>query len=222
MSIALVAHAIAASTDANTATTSAIDTTGATLLVMAVGNFSSAPTHSDSKGNIWVSAGSSGSNPLVTMWYVKNPTVGAGHTFTCSSTGNAPVIMVLAFSGTDTTADVDQTNSANGSGVTSLATGSVTPSANNEVVVTMMAHNDSTAPTIDSGFTLADGIRNSVSLSYGGGSAYLIQTTATAENPTWSVTNSTNITTVIATFQAAAAGGSTSTGMGLLTVGIGR
>ena len=117
---------------------------------------------------------------------------------------------VAAFSGAAAASALDQQNGAVGTG-TSLATGSVTPSEDNELVVSGVSIADGSSGTyaVDSGLTITDQILASAGNFEGGGLAYIIQTSAGAVNPTWSWTGSVNSAAVIATFKAAAAGGRT-------------
>jgi hypothetical protein len=92
---------------------------------------------------------------------------------------------------------------------TALATGSVTPSAANELVVTAEGQGAAGGSpfTINLGFTITDQKAQVGGQADGGGLAYLIQTTATAVNPTWTGVSNGNMVVTIATFKAAAAGG---------------
>lgn len=212
MAIALVAHTGAASTDSFSVTTGAIDTSGATLLVM--GNpYANPYTASDSKSNTWVVAATVGASaPFCSIQYVKNPTVGSGHTFTISSTTPAavPSVCVAAFSGTDTTANRDQENTAQNDATTTLAVPSTTPTTANQLLVTVLAIGATASLSIDGGFTIADQVTLVGGLAYGSGLAYLIQTTATAASPTWTSTVSGKLRTGLDTFKAST-GGDTST-----------
>jgi len=206
MAITVVASVKAQSTDNNAVTTAAIDTTGATHLFAVISEQltgGAAPT--DSKGNTWAPGPTNViQNPGVTSWYVKNPVVGTGHTFTGGGTTTFPSIYVIASSSTDTAENLDQSNNGASAGGT-VQPGSVTPTVDDEIVFTGLAISNGPSPTIDSGFTLAQGAA-STATSYGGGVAYLIQTTAAAANPTWTSTASGNLASVVATFKPAAAG----------------
>lgn len=201
MAIALVANAVAGGI--NGATTGGINTTGADLLVIAVGHYAGTPTVSDSNGNTWTPLtqyGASGNRSRI-HWCVP-VTVGAGHTFTVTGAGLVPAIAVLAFSGAYAT-PYDTEN-----GATSNQTGSVTPSEDNEVLVSTLCFYPSGTLSIDSSFTISDQLDYNASVSMGIGMAYQIQTTATARNPTWSTTTSfSESSSAIATFKAAAGGG---------------
>jgi hypothetical protein len=210
--IALVAHTAAQSSTSNGVTSGAIDTTGSTLLVLCVSAFVTTPgTISDSKSNTWVAgAATSSANDAIFCFYVKNPTVGSGHTFTDTATGNFATIFVASFSGTDTTANTDQSNSSGGTpGAGTVQPGSVTPTTNNQVLVTAVSADANTQTlSINAGFTITDQV-NSFTNGYTGAMAYLVQGTAAAVNPTWTSTNGTEVLqAAINTFKASAAAAS--------------
>jgi hypothetical protein len=190
MAITLVA-AVSATPGLAGGSTAAIDTTGASLLVVSMswyhGGAGPAITVSDSKGNTWT---------LLTIhfetvtaqrfYYTLTPTVGTGHTFTVGAggTGIYPVILAYAFAGVASYQTESGTSS--GSAVSSLASGSVTPSGTGALVLTgysgQSAVTDSVAP---SGFTLTSqpyiGGQNMQ-----GSAAWQVQSPAAAINPTWS------------------------------------
>lgn len=200
-----MAIAVVASTQARWGATSAsINTTAATLLVAVDADyiFSSLGPMSDSKGNTWIARTTYGTGgPKVKIYYVENPTVGTGHTFSCS--GNSNGIAIIAFSGTKTSSVYDTENGAN-----ATSPGSTTPSEDNEVLVTGWCANSGSGYSVDSGFTLQESRNyNPGDNTMGFGLAYLIQTTAAAKNPVWSGGGDVS---VIATFKAAAAGGALS------------
>lgn len=188
---ALVTHAI--TSGAAGGTTTAKDTTGATLLVLAIAynQFSGAPTVSDSKSNIWTPLTAQGSTNVHAsrIYYAQNPTVGTGHTFTIAGASSNSIAAMLAFSNTKTASVFDAENTAFGnSATTSLQPGSVTPSANGAVIVTLVAlDSDGTnVPAIGSGFTITDAVAPfSTAGADGLSAAYFIQPTAAAINPTW-------------------------------------
>src|SRR5262245_1159834 len=153
MAITLVAHVAAQSTNQNTVTTAGIDTTNASLLVVCVVQGSTANDGiSDSKGNTWTVGADSTANGLRARFYfVASPTVGTGHTFTLSDSGSFPTIFAAAFSGALAASPKDQQNGTGGLTLTTLQPGSITPTQDNEVLVTgvLTAVNTAT-PTIDS------------------------------------------------------------------------
>lgn len=205
----LVAHTFAGST--NGATSPAIDTTGATLLVVGVSYLQSAaaPTISDSKGNTWTALTQrvGGNVHNSRLYYCENPTVGTGHTFTMTGTGSKALFGVQAFSGTKNAAVFDAENGGtSGVALTSKATGSVTPAANNSVLVALLGLdlNIANVPAIDSGFTITDKQAPNAGSTgeIGFGMAYLIQGTAAAINPTWSWSANDYPTVHLAAFKA--------------------
>ncbi len=203
--IALVDHTFALGGGAS----SAINTTGATLLIAGTSLFSGSPSMADSKSNSgWTPLTSYSTGVYVsTLLYVANPTVGSGHTFTLS--GSFPALWVAAFSGVTLSSPFDVENGS--TGTVAIQTGSVTPSQNNELVITVLTVATTTgAAAIDNGFTILDGAASDGGSYVGGALAYKVQTTAAAVNPTWSypgITGDTRMTAGIATFKAS--GGAT-------------
>jgi hypothetical protein len=185
-------------------TTGAIDTTGATLLIMAVSQSQGVDAVvSDSKGNTWVALTkhSVAGDNAIRIYYVKNPTVGSGHTFTTSTSSIYSGITAAAFSGTDTTANADGENGATASGAASIQPGSLTPSVNNCLLIAAVSHNV-TSVSVNSGFTVIEQEAFVGGNSYGVGLAYKVQTTAGAENPTFTPNASSSMAATIAAFKA--------------------
>jgi hypothetical protein len=198
----------------NGGASSAIDTTGANLLVLVaswyagVGN----PTISDSKGNSWTPLtqqdGAAPGFASVRMYYSVPSSVGSGHTFSLTGADTYCTISVDAFSGAHASPYTSQENGSASGGVQQAA-GSVTPSEDNCVVVTGLAAPEAlgAVPSV-SGYT-ADATNYIAATAMAGGIAYQIQTTATATNPLWTWTGSpdTGAAAVVAVFKAAAGGG---------------
>lgn len=189
-------------------TTDAIDTTGANLMTMVVSCYASEPTISDSKGNTWSNVVANqyyGAVGLATK-YCASPTVGSSHTVT-SNFVNYVFIVVSAFSGAKATSPLDQTAVAgSGSGATSQAAGSITPSEDNCLVVSYLGiDGGSSAPSIGSSFTK---IASDYNRGWeGGGFGYIVQSTAGATNPSWSWSGACGAVAVSASFKAAAVTG---------------
>jgi|SRR6266853_671248 len=192
MAIGLISHVSVAA--ASTTTSSAIDTTGATLLVANMANYEPAgvPTLSDSKSNTWTQL----TLRVVTgdvegrLYYVENPVVGSSHTFTFTGTLVYTALCVAAFNATLISAvyDSNETGTSNSSTATSIQPGSVTPSQDNCVICTGMGAGGATSITVDSGFTITDVVNYSNGVNFAGGLAYLVETAPVAKNPTWSWT----------------------------------
>jgi hypothetical protein len=183
--------------------TSSLNTTAAGLLVATVCTFSTTPTFSDSVSLTWNALTQTdyfGQGILRRFWAL-NPSGSASHTFHVTS---AAAISVLGFTGVATSTPFDQQNQHTDNGTSTTAAGSVTPTEDNEVVVASLYYEVGTVSSIGGGFTQK--------LSVVGGSgvcmAYLIQTTAAAANPTWTLsTGNTRCGAGLATFKAAAGGG---------------
>lgn len=196
--------------NADSNTTSAIDTTGAALLVAYVPYVNSgSPTVavSDSKGNTWTAL-TAQTTGIVTgkMYYVANPSVGSGHTFT--QTNSAPGvysgIVAASFSLVANAAADNSTGSAVAAGAgTTIQPGSITPSVNDCVLITGVGYFDQPSAricSVDSGFTIVETLTDALTICIG--VAYKVQTTAAAVNPTWTVpVNSNGVMTTMAAFK---------------------
>lgn len=206
MAISLIAS-IAQAQNASNPSTSAIDTTGANLLI-AIVHYRAASgggTIADSKGNSWtgLTPRENSTNAGIRIYYATNsPTVGSGHTLTL--TGDFATIELLAFSGAHATApfDVENGAAADSSGA-SIQPGSVAPSEDGSVIVVGLTEGNDPGgggPSINSGFSTPVYTVFS-SPSRGGAASYLIQTTAAAVNPTWTVSGVLEYATEIAVFK---------------------
>lgn len=223
MAFSLIAHTADVDT-INSVTTDAIDTTGADLLVLCLAWFSTEPTVSDSKSNTWTQGTSvySSGNLRYRLYYAKNATVGSGHTFTATQSGSYLSVSVSAWSGSDLTSPLDQTN-GNGGNAASLSAGSVTPTEDGELIVAGWGNFNNgqpNSPSVNSGFTLLDSAPSQFSSGgFGNTHAYLIQSTAAAVNPTLSWTGGDTCAAAIATFKKSAAASSVPRKLTLLGVG---
>jgi len=146
----------------------------------------------------------------VRIWYVANPTVGTGHTF--STTNGSGTLTVVAAAGITTTSPYDQQNGSSFAGdnvTTTRSPGSVTPTQGRELCVAFYGIDDPAGSTfsIDSGFSIIEQLDVISGAFHGGVLATLIQTSAAAVNPTLtrSVAGTTGFTdnSIIATFKAA-------------------
>lgn len=204
---------IASASKDNGGTTAAIDTTGATLLVIVLSNLNTTPSITDSKGNTWTALtrkdGTSSRNGQI--FYAGNGAiVGTGHTFTLSGASGAASFAVAAFSET-LTASVFDAEAAGGdasSPTTTVQTGSLTPGVAANLLIAGLAGDAYTSFSIDSGFTIAVSLGKVGFDHQGVAIAYLAQSSATAQNPTWTVsTNDASIIAVMASFKASGGGG---------------
>jgi hypothetical protein len=206
MAISLISSTIAGSTNQANVTTSAINTTGASLIVLVVVISNTQTTDpTDSAGNTWTAltlatAGASKER----IYYCVSPTTSSTHTFSLSATF-VPSIGVMAFSGTSTSSPFDQQSTGTQNFGFTCQTGSVTPSVNGELLISGVSFQNSNTVSIDSSFNTPLQVNNS-SNNLGIGMAYLVQSTAAAINPTWTYTNVDAGACSIATFKAASVG----------------
>jgi len=193
--------------DGSDLTSGAINTTGASLLVVyaAACHGCTSVTFSDSASNTWTGLTNVADSQESRFWYASNPSISASHTFTEARSGvlfNA-AFCVAAFSGAQVASPFDQQNTNFNSGSTTIATGSITPSQSGELIVAGVASGaENTTPSIDSGFTLVDSVAGDGHDLVG--LAYLAQGAAAAINPTWTLESGDN-QAAIASFKAAGA-----------------
>lgn len=203
---------IAESLGSNGGTSSAMNTSGADLLVAAVTlALGGSVTLSDSKSNSWT-AGPEASNGATTLrlYYSVPTSVGSGHTFTISGTSVFSSISVQAWAGAHTS-PFDQENDNAADPVSSIQPGSVTPSDNGQLLVTAMHNSGDTSDasrSIDTSFATPYQKGLVGGASYAIASSYFVQSSAAAINPSWSwSTGATAGLAVIASFKASAGGG---------------
>lgn len=207
MTIAYVADVEAGGTGTpNGVTTGAINTTGANFCAQFLADYTpgSGEAFSDNKGNSYSAlAASENTNVRAQFAYAENATTGTSHTFSVSGTGIYPTLGAIACSGVKTSGSFDQQNGAvTGGASTTIQPGSVTPTENNELVLTGVCFGQAASVTVNLGFTEIADIAFSSGNYFQMGLAYEIQTTATARNPTWTSGTSEEGAARIATFKA--------------------
>jgi hypothetical protein len=210
MAFSLVAHTGVQGTNAvYTLTSSAIDTTGADLLVVFSQIAGGTVTLSDSKSNTWNTLTQySSANKIQISWCTPS-SVGAGHTFTLTQVTAASTLFVQAWSGSHATqgAITESGHSYSGSSDTSMSTNSITPAGNGYLVVSGVSAGTGTIYSVDSSLALSDSLEVTTTGRITAAMAYYEQPTAGAINPTWSWTTGNYAATAIAAFKPAAAGG---------------
>jgi hypothetical protein len=197
-------------------TTDAIDTTGATLLIIGTHTWVSAATGaSDNKGNTWHALTASGDANCgyARIFYAYDHggsalVVGSGHTFTITG-GGAQTITAAAFAGTDITSAVYERENGglNASIAQVVACGSVTPDAINELILALYSDGYSTNAdlTINSSLTLLSMPHDGANMA--GGMAYYVDPNTNPINPIWtSPAPDHYAAAAIAVFKAAAGG----------------
>ena len=216
MAYSIVANTAQDSADGNSVTTSGIDTTAANLIAVFVAaeTGGSNRTPSDSQGNTWTAIGSDLNDGGIAgrWWYKAAPTTNAAHTFSITGTGNFCSIWVVAVSGA-AASPLDQSNGATALASTSLATGSITPTENDELILAAIAcqQNQSGGISVDAGMVELNEI-NAAPNGENGLSAYVIQASAAAINPTFAFSAS-DVVAQIVSFKAASASGGFSINM---------
>ena len=197
---ALIDHTMA--TGATTFTTPNVTTVGGNLIIVELSyNSLTTVVLSNSKGNTCTAlTPRSISNFTGVIYYCPNPTSATDYNFTVTGIGNIYAsIAVRVWSGA-AAVPFDSENGATGTG-TSIATGTVSPSENGELIVAMLAGNSTDTISVDSGFTISDQIPF---VSYDHDAlavARLIQTTKRPVNPTFSWANSSYGIAAIACFK---------------------
>lgn len=193
----ILAHAIGVQTVT-------INTTGADLLLVMAGSDPST-TLSDSVGgfsNIFtlresIAFGISNSNKTY-LWECPVPAnTGASHSFTLSIAYGA--IAAWAVSGVNAF-DAGNASGSASTAVSILQPGSITPTVNGEFLLSAFVGN-SDPSAIDSGFTLEDILANISGIHYGLNTAFLVQTTAAAINPTWTIPTAASAGAIIAAYR---------------------
>lgn len=193
--VTLVAHAAGTGGHNNGDTTAAVNTTGATLLVAAIGGYAfGTPGISDNFNNTWVPLASPGGDPvsgITRLYYVANPVVGPGHRVSVTGSGIFATIAMEAFAGVATTTPLEAQSGTSSGLSTSFQAGSVTPHATGDLLVAAIEPGAATSVTISPG-TVTDQIPTQSGLNYGVAMAYVVVPSAAPQNPTWT----TNVTTV--------------------------
>jgi hypothetical protein len=215
ISLIATGHGAAHNGGAAAAQLNGLDTTGANLIVIIttdyVNNSCTDTPFSyatfDNKGNTYTARGpaisSSGApDANICLWEALNPTVGSGHNFSIG--GYYIAFAVAAFSGVKTSAAYETRVGSGSSGaVTSIQPGNITPVDCNQLLVTGYGANGlmTGAISVDSGYTVVDALIRGDSLNVA--LAYLVETSITTKNPTWSDTgNSTTMVTVTGAYKA--------------------
>jgi len=206
MTISLVAHTVKALP--TTGNTVAIDTTGADLIVLAQAQWAGVgiAAVSDSKGNVWTHlTPRSASANYVQLHWCRPTSVGAGHIFTLAGPGTFyGALAVAAFRGATVVPFDVEAGAFSQIGGTSFSPGPITPTQNNDLVITAVSNGGGSGATIDSGFIVTDVLNWGSNVNEPVGLAYLLQSNAGPVAPTWSWTGSGQVASVIAAFKAVA------------------
>lgn len=188
-----------------------IDSTGANFIAVHVSQYNGVTigTLTENKGNgapTGLTAKTASSAPYSRIYYWAVPTVGSGHTFTFDTGGLVlGEIAVQAWSGANASPfDVENGATSDTLGTASfLQTGSVNPSQNNSLIITGFSANPGTSISINGGYTITANVDGVGGVNIAGAMAYLVQGTAAATNPTWTIGGGgpTDLAATIAVFK---------------------
>lgn len=225
MAATLVAHTAAGSTNSGvSATTSAINTTTASLIVVAVASYQNTPvdTFTDSAGNTWTAqtAHAITADTQIQLFYCEAPTTSASHTFDAFRTGFIPcypALAVGAFAGTTGAPDIATGATATAS--KPVTVGPTTPAFNNELIISGFAFSIAALATVDSSLSITDQINFSSGNNYGVALAWIGQTAAASVGPTWSASVTGNLAGALTSFQTSGGAVSNSAMMAFLIGG---
>src|ERR1035437_4291283 len=194
----------------STLTTPSFNSSGASLLVVAIAyNGGCGLAFTDSLANVWTALPPVASNtnyPIGQIWYTASPNVGSAQTLTLTTpTACYATVFFTAWSGTSASPYDNQIGQLVDS-VSSVTPGSITPAADNELLVSFLSSQNGTTTGIgvSGGISLLDATCEPRT-GRCGGFGYAVQTTATTINPTWVQSASTAMTTAVAAFQAGTA-----------------
>jgi len=195
--------------------TNTIDSSGADLLICVIctDQSSGANIQSDSKGNTWILLRDQTCwwTGLIRLYYCIPTSVGSGH-FLEIEGSRVGSVFFSGFSGALQSTPADQQNgngTVNPNTAVTLATGSIAPAYPNELVVTACISPDGDSTGLNSG-VLLDHLDNASAAS-GGGFGYLIQTTSTPVNLTWTQSVNSQMATAIASFKSTSSSSVSST-----------
>lgn len=173
-------------------TTVSLDSTGANFIYVGGSYHAAIPIGvSDNKGNTYTALAAVGgsASPDTRSFYAKaTGKTGTGHVITI--TGLLPGACVATFAAVSTSSPLISENHANDVTSTTIQPGSVTPASDGSLVITTINKNiGATFTSINSSFTVGGNTNGVGGVGYGVAIAYLIQNTAGAVNPTWTMSN---------------------------------
>lgn len=186
-------------------TSPAVSTVGANLIVVGVSNYQTPlPTFSDNQGNTYTQIGATISSAAIVytrLFFAISPIVNASHTWTTAGATTYSTLGALAFRGSLGSGSYDQTtNNSLSVTATSLATGSITPTQNNEMIVAVLGVNNGGTSFAVSIGALPINVPTSPGVYEGLMMMYYNQATAAAINPNFTWTTAEYAAAIIASF----------------------
>jgi len=201
----LMGHLVAQDVTGNGMTSTALDITGASLIVTATATLSAGPVISDLLGNTYNNLTNQNSSGTNLCFRYSVPTIFGNNTWTVTAGGGNSSLAVAVFRNTKASSPFDQENGNTNGATSSVQTGSVTPTTDNQVVIYAATENGGSGAdfplSVDVG-TILENVAftaNAQAMAL----AYAVQGTAAATNPTWSWPNLHFGAAVIATFKPA-------------------
>lgn len=177
-------------------TTSPINTTGASILIVVTTSYVNWPFVSDSAGNVWQTTATynGGFNGLTytQIWFAVPPTTNSSHTFTIQNNagGAYPTANVYACSGTHLDHPYARVNGLlNSATAVVFQPGSVTPFETGDLVISAAGTNNQVATaTIDSGFNTPVINNGNSGANESLVSSWISAPNTSVLNPTWTTT----------------------------------
>ena len=192
----------------STATTSAMDSTGADLLIVSVETYNNtAPKSglSDNKSNTFIElAHISNGTSDQRVFLCRNPSVGTGHTFTYSLGASYPGISAAAFSGVGVLVGSEYTTAT----ASTITSGSLSTTSNGSLFFfSVGSANVVTQSSISSSFVELSDLAGVANYYMGIHTSYKIQSTAGSESPTSTMSASNSLNSAFLVFEPAPSGG---------------
>lgn len=176
----------------NAVSTPAVSTVGANFIAVCGSGFiSTGATLTDSLSNTWQNLAAIGPDVNAAYsrcWYASPATGGASQTFTLSGTSITACIAMEAFAGVATSSVAETQAGAVISSASTWQPGSVTVVKAGDLLISTINPGGSATATINSSFTKTDLSAVVGATHFGIAMAYLITTTGSAVNPTWTIT----------------------------------
>jgi hypothetical protein len=192
----------------STATTSAMDSTGADLLIVSVETYSTTVPKSglsDNKSNTFIElAHISNGVSDQRVFICRNPSVGTGHTFTYSLGSSYPAISAAAFSGVGILVGSEYTTAT----ASTITSGSLSTTSNGSLFFfSVGSQTGVTQSSVSSGFTELSDVAGVPAVNTGIHTSYKIQSTAGSESPTSTMSGSSDLNSAFLVFEPAPSGG---------------
>ena len=201
----LLSHLVAQDVTGNGMTSSALDITGATLIVTATATLSAGPVLSDLLGNVYNPILGLNSSGTHLNYHYSVPTIFGSDTWTVTAGGGNSALAVAVFRNTKASAPLDQQNGNTNGATSSVTTGNVLPTTNNQLVIYAATENGGSGADFPLSANLGTVIENVgfTAKAQAMAMGFIVQGTAGNANVTWSWPNLHFGAAVIATFKPA-------------------